>query len=341
MCSATYQILNKFMKIYPWQQSVWQRIISQQERLSHALLLHGRAGVGKLDFAVHLSQSLLCASPKDGHACDSCPSCTWFKEGAHPDFKYITPEDADTSEDAPKKRATKKTQISVEQIRQLIQLLSLTNHSTTGLRIVLIQPAEVLNVASANALLKVLEEPPNNTVFILVSHQVHRILPTVISRCQAIAMPLPEQSVAIDWLASQQVNNAKDLLEYAGGAPLAALQTATDFSSVAKVHQHLAKGVNVDIATCTGLLLEQGMEAAITLLQKWVFDLQLALHHAPSHYHLAMLKPLQALAKSVNLSGLLDFQRLLVQAKQTASHPLSQELQLEAILLQYKKVFQH
>jgi DNA polymerase-3 subunit delta' len=290
---------------------------------------------------MHLSQSLLCASPKDGHACDVCSQCIWFKEGAHPDFKCITPEEADTAEDAPKKKATKKTQSSVEQIRQLIQLLSLTNHSTTAMRVVLIHPAEVMNTASANALLKVLEEPPNNTIFILVAHQMHRLLPTIISRCQAIAMPIPQRKVAIDWLESQQVGDPNAVLDYAGGAPLIALQNSGDFTAQSMVYQHLAKGGKLDTAACAGLLLEHGMEAALTLLQKWMFDLQLSTHALPSHYHMKLAKSLQALAKSVNLSALLDFQRELVQAKVTANHPLSQELQLEAILLNYKKVFKH
>ncbi|EUJ10412.1 DNA polymerase III, delta prime subunit [Methylophilaceae bacterium 11] len=329
------------MKIYPWQQPIWQRIHQQKDRLSHALLLHGRAGVGKLDFAQHLSQSLLCAMPKNGEACDVCPQCTWFKEGAHPDFKYITPEDIDAAEDAPKKKTGKKTQISVDQIRQLIQMLSLTNHGVSSLRVVLIHPAEALNTASANALLKVLEEPPNNTIFILVTHQIHRLLPTILSRCQSIAMPIPERNVAIEWLAGQKVANAADLLDYHGGAPLAVLQMQADFSAQSNVFQQLAKGAKLDSAVCAGLLIEQGMEHAITLLQKWVFDLQLALHQLPHHYHMQLGKPLQALAKSVNLGVLLEFQRQLVQAKQTANHPLSQELQLENLLLQYKKAFKH
>jgi DNA polymerase III subunit delta' len=329
------------MKIYPWQQPVWQRIYQQKERMSHALLLHGRSGTGKLDFAQHLSQALLCSAPKDSEACDVCPQCTWFKEGAHPDFKYITPEDAETSEDAPKKKASKKTQISVDQIRQLIQALSLTNHGVSSLRVVLIHPAESLNTASANALLKVLEEPPNNTVFILVTHQIHRLLPTILSRCQSIAMPLPARDEAITWLTSQKVANAAEALDYQGGAPLAALQAQQDVSVQSSVFQQLAKGAKLDGSVCASLLLDQGMEHAITLLQKWMFDLQLSLHNIPSHYHAAMAKPLQALAKSVNLASFLDFQRALVQAKQTANHPLSQELQLEVLLLQYKRVFKH
>lgn len=329
------------MKIYPWQLLVWQRIHQQKERMSHALLLHGRSGTGKLDFAQHLSQALLCSAPKDGEACDVCPQCTWFKEGAHPDFKYITPEDAETSEETPKKKTSKKTQISVDQIRQLIQALSLTNHGVSSLRVVLIHPAESLNTASANALLKVLEEPPNNTIFILVTHQIHRLLPTILSRCQSIAMPLPAREEAVAWLTAQKVTNAADALDYHGGAPLAVLHAQQELSAQSGVFQQLAKGAKLDGAACAGLLVEQGTEQAITLLQKWMFDLQLSLHKLPSHYHVAMAKPLQALAKSVNLASFLDFQRALVQAKQTANHPLSQELQLEVLLLQYKRVFKH
>lgn len=329
------------INIYPWQLPIWQRIHQQRERLSHALLLHGRAGTGKLDFAQYLSQSLLCSAPINGEACNACPQCTWFKEGAHPDFKYITPEDAETTEDAPKKKTSKKTQISVDQIRQLIQALSLTNHGVNSLRVVLIHPAESLNTASANALLKVLEEPPNNTIFILVTHQIHRLLPTILSRCQSIAMPLPARDEAVAWLTTQKVANAADVLDYYGGAPLTVLQAQQDVSAQASVFQQLAKGAKLDSAACAGLLIEQGMEQAITLLQKWVFDLQLALHHLPHHYHMQLTKPLQALAKSVNLGVLLEFQRQLVQAKQTANHPLSQDLQLENLLLAYKKVFKH
>lgn len=329
------------MKIYPWQLQVWQRIHQQKERMSHAMLLHGRSGTGKLDFAQHLSQALLCSAPKDGEACDVCPQCTWFKEGAHPDFKYITPEDAETSEETPKKKTSKKTQISVDQIRQLIQALSLSNHGVSSLRVVLIHPAESLNTASANALLKVLEEPPNNTIFILVTHQIHRLLPTILSRCQSIAMPLPAREEAVAWLTAQKLANAADALDYHGGAPLAVLHAQQELSAQSGVFQQLAKGAKLDGAACASLLVEQGTEQAITLLQKWMFDLQLSLHNLPNHYHVAMAKPLQALAKSVNLASFLDFERALVQAKQTANHPLSQELQLEVLLLQYKRVFKH
>lgn len=326
------------MNIYPWQKNVWQRIMSQHARMPHALLLHGRTGTGKLDFAKLLSKSLLCEKMVEDQACGTCAKCLWFEEGHHPDFKWIGPEDVESTDDAPKKKTTKKTQISVDQIRQLIQALSLSNHETTGLRVVLIYPAETLNTASANALLKVLEEPPQNTVFILISHQIKRLLPTIISRCQAITMPLPEKALAIQWLKSQKVEDAEVLLDYYGGAPLAVLN-ATDIDLNPQVFKQLSMGSQLDSFLCASLLIQFGMEQAVTMLQKWTYDILLSKYSIQQYYHAQHSSALQALTKSVNLRELLDFQRQLIQLKLTANHPLNQEMQLENLLLQYKMAF--
>ncbi|HEY0563321.1 MAG TPA: DNA polymerase III subunit delta' [Methylophilus sp.] len=325
--------------LYPWHIDLWHKLIQQKERLPHALLLHGRAGSGKLAFATFLAKSLLCAQPVQGAACHTCPKCTWFNEGHHPDFKLISPEDAEASEDAPKKKVSKKTQIAVDQIRQLIQQLSLSNHGAQSLRVVLIHPAEAMNLASANALLKVLEEPPNNTLFLLVCHQVQRLLPTIMSRCQAIAMPMPDSQVAAEWLRQQQVSEAEVLLQYAGGAPLLALQASHEHGVNTQLFTLLSAGADLDASTSAAHFLEPGMEQAITGLQKWVYDLLACKCSLPQHYHAQYGRALQALAKGVNLKLLLDYQRQLSLAKQTANHPLSQELQMESLLLQYKKLF--
>ena len=93
--------------MYSWQKNQWQHI-THRARLPHALLLRGRAGIGKHDFANCLSKALLCDAPtEDKKACGYCPSCLWFAEGGHPDFKLISPEDADgaeNSDEAPKKK---------------------------------------------------------------------------------------------------------------------------------------------------------------------------------------------------------------------------------------------
>ena len=205
--------------MYPWQTTQWQQIM-QRTSMPHALLLRGRAGLGKHDFALAISHCLLCSQPLNTYACGACPSCIWFKEGGHPDFKWIGPEDNEADDESAtvsKKKATKKSQISVAQIRALNNYLSLTNHQTNGRRVVLISPAELLNNASSNALLKMLEEPPANTLFLLVTSQPQRLLATIISRCQAIDMPPPSHDDALEWLTQQGLNNAHHQLSYAGG----------------------------------------------------------------------------------------------------------------------------
>lgn len=326
--------------MYIWHKSQWQHIMQQQASLPHALLLRGRAGTGKHDFAIELAQTLLCSQPNEPHvACGKCPSCLWFAEGNHPDFRLISPEDAEISDEVPKKKTAKKSQISVTQIRQLIDYLSLSHHQVNSRRVILISPAETLNLASANALLKMLEEPPSNTLFILVASQPQRLLATIISRCRAIEMPLPSKTDALAWLKTQGVIDAENALNYAGGSPLLALQIAGEGDVNTSLVKNLALGAKLDAFSCAPLFLSIGMERAIEALQKWVFDLAAYRLAQSLHYHATHLAALQALSKSVNLKALLSFQEKLVDAKKIANHPLSNELQLENILLHYTQIF--
>jgi DNA polymerase III subunit delta' len=332
------------MIMYSWQQAQWQHIMQQGKKMPHALLLRGRAGTGKQDFALTVAKAVLCAQATElQHACGSCPSCNWFAEGTHPDFMLIGPEDAENADEGltstPKKKTAKKTQISVAKIRQLLDYLTLSSHQVNGYRVIIISPADMLNGASANALLKVLEEPPANTLFLLVTSQPQRLLATITSRCQAVDMPLPSKSEALAWLTQQQVKNAENNLDLAGGAPLLALQIAEEGETGTNLLKNLAQGAKLDPFACAPLFLSLGMERALETLQKWIFDIQSYKLASSLRYHAQQANALQALAKSVNLRLLLNFQDKLIEAKKTANHPLSNEAQLENILLQYVQLF--
>ncbi|MBI3939049.1 MAG: DNA polymerase III subunit delta', partial [Betaproteobacteria bacterium] len=142
-------------------------------RLPHALLLIGPEGTGKLDFATFLAQSLLCEAPAPGaEACGKCPACGWFAAGNHPDFRLVQPEALEQKaegEGAPDEKPSSR-QIAVEQVRGLSHFIVLSPHRR-GLKVILMHPAEALNVNAANALLKNLEEPPAGTLFLLVTHR--------------------------------------------------------------------------------------------------------------------------------------------------------------------------
>lgn len=261
--------------LYDWQQTTWQQIHQSRERLPHALLLHGQVGIGKLSFAYTLSQSLLCKSPtSDHHACGSCASCHWFSENSHPDFRELKPESADDSaETSSKKKTQKKQNITIAQVRDLTDFVNLTSHNEQGLRIILIQPVESLNTASANALLKMLEEPANNVIFILVSHQLQRVLPTILSRCHKVAMPPPTPAQSIAWLNTQGIDQAEAQLAYYANSPIQVVAQATHFETLESCWQLLAKGSQTLPTLLANKLISQSVESGIITLQKWLYDI--------------------------------------------------------------------
>lgn len=328
------------MTVYPWQSVLLARISEQRKSLPHALLLHGNRGIGKLDFAMQLTQSLLCQSPQsDGEACDQCASCNWFTLSNHPDFRLLVPEqgsEPNPDSASPKKSTKKSQQISVEQVRELSEFLTLSSHRSGGLRIVLIHPAEALNATSANALLKMLEEPPNDVVFILVSHQLRRLLPTILSRCHKVAMPTPERQVAIDWLRGKGITDTA-CLDFSGGAPLSALEISEANTDIEA--RLLLQGRQLDPFLAASNLSSKDMDYVIDILQKWTYDLLSCLLTGESRYYSKHINALQALAKSVDLNLLMQFQRKLNDARKNSQHPLNNELQLEAIMLDYTQLF--
>lgn len=201
----------------PWHQDLWRRIQQRRiaGRLPHALLLSGPAGLGKGAFARRLARALLCDRPDaDGEACDQCRSCRLFRAGSHPDYSVVRPEEDGKI-------------IKVDQVRALCGFLGYTTQYG-GYKIALLEPADRLNVNAANSLLKTLEEPPGNSLLLLVTAQPARLPATVRSRCQTIGFDPPAMAVAVSWLAARVQDGLEPaaLLEIAGGAPLAALVQA-------------------------------------------------------------------------------------------------------------------
>lgn len=335
--------MSNFNKIYPWQTSVWQRLSQAGQRLPHALLLHGRLGIGKYDFAQHLSESLLCLNKTEaGHACGQCSSCNWFNEGNHPDFRLLSPEQESDAEGevVTAKKSKKKTQISVTQIRELSDFLSLSSHCSDGSRIVLIHPAEALNAASANALLKVLEEPAKGVIFILVTHSLQRLLPTIISRCQKINMPIPNESEALAWLNTKGVKNAQEQLAYYEGSPIKVFDEQSQYAPLVEQWNLLALGSRIQPHIAANSLISNSVEAGVVTVQKWIYDIAALKLGQYVRYHPLHIKALQALAEKVNLGRLFELQKKVDELRKLALHPLNHELQMESLLHDYTRIFQ-
>jgi len=162
-------------------------------RLPHALLFTGPAGVGKASTALALAQTLNCQDRRpDLDACGHCRSCRLFAAGHHPDLIRISPEGEGVN-----------AQIKIEQIRELRRQTDFAPFAGTW-RVVLLKPAEAMNAAAANALLKTLEEPPADNLFILAASGEADLLPTIVSRCRRLVFNALPQSVVVQQLQTQR-----------------------------------------------------------------------------------------------------------------------------------------
>lgn len=202
--------------IFSWQIKQWhylqQRL--QQNRLPHAILFSGAAGLGKTQFANAFIYSLLCEQKKeDGHGCGHCRSCLWLQAHSHPDLFVVQPEEESVT-------------IKIEMIRGLIDRLTQQSHQG-GYKIALISPAEAMPIGATNALLKTLEEPTPNTIILLITQQLYALTATLRSRCQLLSFQAPDNVAAETWLAQQlpaAQEHIQTLLALSDGAPLNALK---------------------------------------------------------------------------------------------------------------------
>lgn len=328
---------------YPWQTVAWNHLIARRGNLPHSLLFHGRKGIGKLDFAYAFAQSLLCREPgADGTACGQCPACNWFAQGSHPDLWVIDPErETEAGEDEEAKPAEKKAgaPIKVEAIRELADFVNLSSHQS-GLRIVLIHPAEAMNVQAANALLKTLEEPTPGTLFLLVTHQLQHLLPTIRSRCQKLPLPSPSREQAAEWLAAQGIPDAALYLAQAGYAPLAAAQLADEEGQGRRraFLGEISSPAKLDPIGLAESLKGADLGEVVNWLQKWIYDL-MSLRLAGSLRYQADFEPvLRTLASRVGMAQLLAFHRELTAVRRTVGHPLNSQLVLEQLLFSYRNL---
>jgi DNA polymerase-3 subunit delta' len=345
------------MNIYPWQNELWKQLQGLTGRYPHALLFHGQEGIGKSVFARFLAKSLLCeARIADGHACGLCSSCLWVSQGSHPDFRMVRSESIDAAEglereesgDAddeggaveagPKKSKTPSKEIKIEQVRALASFLNLKTHRG-GLRVVLIYPAHAMNTYTANALLKMLEEPPPDTVFLLVTDALERLLPTIRSRCRKFAMATPETAVALAWLQSRNVGHAERLLAEQGGAPLAALHASVEGADLDAARERflrlLADPDRLNPVQAAETVAKIDLPLVVGWLQRWVFDclghrLAGRVRYYPSHS-----ARIAVLSATLQVPEFFSFVKLLSAERRVAEHPLNARLFVESLLMAY------
>ncbi len=310
-------------------------------QLPHALLLQGPRGVGKAMLADRFAQSLLCEIPgPSGAACGRCGACGWYTAGNHPDLRRVSPL---VDEEGGGKAERTRREIKIDQIRALSDFVGIGAHRA-GRKLILIDPAEALNGPAANALLKTLEEPPGNTVFLLVCGKAGALPATVRSRCVAFSVARPEPAAALDWLREALPAEEGVLAQWlalADGAPLRARHFAEPAASAAYRLVLLAAG---EIPENPVMKVAEGFanvpaSAWLPLLQSWAGDLaRVCAGAAPVRYP-AQTARLRWLAGRTSLARVVDLVQWLNRQTRILDHPLNARLLAEDTWLRYEAIF--
>ncbi|HET9025024.1 MAG TPA: DNA polymerase III subunit delta' [Burkholderiaceae bacterium] len=349
----------------PWQSDLWTQLADWRDRLPHAVLLHGGRGIGKRHVAQAFAQLLLCEAPRGTLACGTCASCQLIAADNHPDLRWLMPAadmpareddgeeadegadpvDAPTAAGKPKKAPSR--EIVIDQVRRIGDFLGVSSHRG-GRRVVLLAPAEALNGPAANALLKMLEEPPTGAVFLGVSDQIDAVLPTIRSRCVLVRVPAPPWPEALRWLRDQGVEDAEARLAEAGGAPLGivAEETVDERRRLgpevrAALLTVLARGTATTPADVVAAVpRDVAVGPAIRLFQRWGWDLLGERVAQRVRYHPGQKRALATLARAVDPPRLVDWLATLTEAQAVSEHPLNARLAVERALLGYLDALQ-
>jgi DNA polymerase-3 subunit delta' len=267
--------------------------------------------------ATWISQLALCSAPGD-ESCGACSACRLFAASTHPDFHWIT-------------RAEDAQQLQIGQIRELCEIFALKSYRG-GRKVGVIATADLMNANAANALLKTLEEPPPDALLILISERPSRLPATVVSRCQRIMIGVPPRAVALEWLANVEgaVSDWSELLEFASGAPLRALDLHA--SGFENLHREMSASLqalqerSLDLPTTAERWARDSLESRLAWIETWITK---SLRDA--FLQAANLQSLRGIRKIRGLYGLLDRIRAF---KLELGTPLNMQLAAEELLLQ-------
>jgi DNA polymerase-3 subunit delta' len=314
----------------PWQEAMYGRAVRalQSGQLAHALLFAGPAGLGKREVADALAMRLLCSDPRDdGHACGQCRGCRLGvaqlnglqTSQLHPDLQRVGLE--------PNEKGDKlRSEITVDQVRKLGQWFAMTP-AFGGAQVALVDPADALNHAAANALLKTLEEPAPGRFLLLVASQPGRLPATIRSRCQRLEFRLPAPALARDWLAGQgfEPRRAEAALAAARGNPGLAARWLREGGlemreAVVAQLEAVASGRSAPVAVAQGWLGDEHGEARLRFAADALLDR-------------AAADP----ARAARIGKLFD---ALNRARSQLGAPLRHDLVLAGLLLEWRTMFQ-
>ena len=318
-------------RLPPW---LARQLTTLLDQRGHALLLAGPSGLGQYDLALALARAWLCEHATAAGACGQCASCHAVDVRTHADLLVLLPEqlaldlewplDERTRDKIEKKEIKASKWIRVEAARAVVDF-GQTTRSRGATKVVLVYPADRLNIESANTLLKTLEEPAGDLRFVLATESAQSLLPTIRSRCQAHALEWPPEAEALAWLRAQVPGSddasARVWLRAAGGRPADALnwaQLRLTAAQWAQLPKAIASG---DGSALAGWSPAQQLDT----LQKCCHDMMaVAAGATPRFFDVAHV------SAKVSPFALQAWSKELMTAARTVEHPFSAGLLLEA-----------
>jgi DNA polymerase-3 subunit delta' len=322
--------------LLPWHRPLWQNIFGRlrASTLPHALLLTGPAGLGKVQFAAFLAQTLLCETGiAKAEPCGQCRSCVLFSAHNHPDLRVVRPLEAGKA-------------IGVDQVREISNYLAYTAHYG-GHKVVIVTPADGMNINAANSLLKTLEEPPAWSLILLVTDRPGRLPATILSRCQRIAFVPPSAEQGAQWLA-ERIDSGLDaalLLALAEGAPLRALELAESNALTERLHimqelEGLAAG-GANVSATAEQFLKIGAQQTLYWIYHWVADMIRYISCGGIHVMVDhdMHERLTTLTQRVELQGLHRYSSVVTEALRMMGGQLNPQLLMEGVLMAWQDTF--
>lgn len=268
----------------PWLAGPAQTLVQalEQNRMAHALLVTGGQGTGKRSLADALAALLVCERRTPGlrAPCGQCRQCQLVEGHSHPDIRVCQPE--------------KSKMIRIDQVRALSGF-AVGSPQVAGIKVIIMDRADQLNINAANALLKTLEEPAGDVVLILLQETGRPVLPTIRSRCRVVAVPAPDRDQALGWLVRQPLTAdgqpgagsepgqlpdpdlARLALDFAGGSPRLALS----YLQSGFVEQRIAAGGTfrdflkgaATLPETSRVLKGLGQDVVLHLFESWASDL--------------------------------------------------------------------
>jgi DNA polymerase-3 subunit delta' len=327
----------------PW---AAQSISDLGKTLPNSLLIYGQSGIGKRAISKLIAQSILCSeNPNLGTPCNKCSDCDLFLAETHPDFRLISDEGDEEANEIDTAVSTKKTSqknISIAMIRGLSEYVTIKPLRDRA-KVIVIDPADSMNANAANALLKVLEEPPIYAHLILITRSPQVVLPTIASRCSKLKIKAPSESAAIQWLEahadSKHNRYIKLALRLSSGAPMRAIELCEDeqfFTLREDIFGELDQRA-LDIFRLAELCEKLEPTQTSAIFNSLFLDVMCVQEGGDVQYNLDHIEIVERWANSKSGKDLVHWVDDWVEFARSANHPLNKRLALEALFLKTPK----